>query len=93
LKIFVISHNFLKNNKASTSFQHRGGGPFRVCFADFWVAESACKVAALLLIDRSPVLGILSRPSNNLSSFRFGGNLLWLGVVCQTSSLKVCVIV
>ena len=44
------------------------------------------KVAALLLINRLPVLGILSRLSKDLSRFRFGGNLLCLEVVCQASS-------
>lgn len=58
-----------KKNKASTVIQHKGGGPYRVRFADLWVAELGDILGALLPIDRSPVLGFLSRPSKDLTYY------------------------
>jgi hypothetical protein len=70
-KFFVIFHNFQEQGKLFYTAQGRGS--FQGVLLDFWVIESAFEVAALLPIHQLPVLGILSRPSKDLSLLGSGG--------------------
>jgi hypothetical protein len=72
-----LSKFFLLTKKKQEQGKHfyttQGRGSFHGVLPDFWVTESAWKVATLLPIHQLPVLGILSRPSKDLSLVGFGG--------------------
>jgi hypothetical protein len=70
-EFFVLFKN--KQEQGKHFYTAQGRGSFQGVLLDFWVTESACKVTALLPINQSPVLGILSKPLKNLSLVGLGG--------------------
>jgi hypothetical protein len=65
---------------------------FRVCFPISgslnWLLSCSSTTAHQSFTSPGDTLKALERPITG----RFGGNLLWLILVCQASSLKVCIV-
>jgi hypothetical protein len=94
---FFLSKNKQEQGKHFDTAQGRGSFPG--VLLDFWVAKSACKVAVLLPINHWPVLGILSRPSKDLSLLGLGESpvagisvpgLITQGSCCCLSFIGLC---